>query len=76
LRLHPRYALLVVDGPFGLPIVIDGPRELERLNAVIAQTALALERLSSPDALEEVRGAIREYKESEKRHTLAGRRRH
>jgi hypothetical protein len=76
LRLHPRYAPLVVDGPFGLPMVIDGPRELERLDTVIAQTALALERLSSRDALEEVRGAIREYRDSEKRHTLAGRRRH
>ena len=28
------------------------------------------------DRLEEVRGAIREYRDSEKRHTLGGRRRH
>ena len=75
LRLHPRYAPLVVDGPFGLPMVIDGPRELERLDAVIEQIRVALERLSSRDALEEVRGAIREYRDSEKRQTLAGRRR-
>ena len=75
LRLHPRYAPLLVDGPFGLPMVIDGPRELERLDTVIEQIRLALERLSSRDALEEVRGAIREYRDSEKRQTLAGRRR-
>lgn len=75
LRLHPRYAPLIVDGPFGLPMVIDGPRELERLNTVIAQVRSALERLSSRDALEEVRCAIREYRAAEKRHMLAGQRR-
>ena len=75
LRLHPRYAPLIVDGPFGLPTVIDGPHELERLDAVIVQIRLALERLSCRDALEEVRNAIREYRDSEKRQTLAGFRR-
>jgi hypothetical protein len=62
LRLHPRYAALIVVGPFGFPVVIDGPRELERLDTIIARMACALERLSSRDALEEVRGAIREYR--------------
>ena len=56
-------------------MVIDGPRELERLDAVIVQIRSALERLSSRDALEEVRNAIREYRDSEKRQTLAGFRR-
>jgi hypothetical protein len=46
-----------------------------RLDTVIAQVRSALERLSSPDALEEIRGAIREYRDSEKRHMLAGWRR-
>ena len=64
-----------MEGPFGLPVVIDGPREVERLDTVIAQVRSALERLSSRDALEEVRSAIREYRDSEKRQTLAGRRR-
>ena len=76
LRLHPRYAALIVEGPFGVPMVIDGPREVERLDGVIAQLRSAVEHLSSRDALDEVRGAIREYRDSEKRHTLAGRRRH
>jgi hypothetical protein len=76
LRLHPRYAVLILEGPLGLPMVIDGPREVERLDTINAQLRAALERLSSRDALEEVRGAIREYRDSEKRHTLAGRRRH
>jgi hypothetical protein len=75
LRLHPRYAALIVEGPFGFPVLIDGPREVERLDTIIAQVRSALERLSSRDALEEVRSAIREYRDSEKRQTLAGRRR-
>ena len=74
LRIHPRYAPLVVDGPFGLPMVIDGPGEVERLDATIEQIRSALERLSSDGALQEIRGAIREYRDSEKRQTLAGRR--
>jgi hypothetical protein len=75
LRLHPRYAALIVEGPLGFPVVIDGPREVARLDATISQVRSAFERLSSRDALEEVRGAIREYRDSEKRQTLAGRRR-
>jgi hypothetical protein len=74
LRIHPRYALLVVEGPFGLPMVIDGPGEVERLDATMEQIRSALERLSSNGALQEIRGAIREYRNSEKRQTLAGRR--
>jgi hypothetical protein len=74
LRIHPRYAPLVVDQPFGLPMVIDGPGEVERLDAIIEQIRSALERLSSNEALQEIRGAIREYRDSEKRQTLAGRR--
>jgi hypothetical protein len=63
-RLHPRYAPLVADGPFGLPMVIDGPGEVERLDTIIEQSRSALERLSSNEALQEVRGAIREYRDS------------
>ncbi len=74
-QLHPRYAALIVEGPFGLPVVIDGSREVERLDTIIAQVRSALARLTSGDALEEVRSAIREYRDSEKRQTLSGRRR-
>jgi hypothetical protein len=73
LQLHPRYAPLLVEGPFGLPTVIDGPREVERLDTMTEQIRAALERLSSGHALEEVRGAVREYREAEKRHARAGR---
>ena len=75
MRLDPRYAVLIVESPFGSPVVIDGPREVERLDTINAQLRSALERLSSRDALEEVRSAIREYRDSEKRQTLAGFRR-
>jgi hypothetical protein len=67
LRLHPRYFPLIVEGPFGMPLVIDGPRELKRLDNNIEQIRFAIERLSSNEALQEVRGAIREYRDSEKR---------
>jgi hypothetical protein len=75
LRLQPRYAAVIVEGPFGAPMVVDGPREVERLDGMIAQIDSALKRLSSNEALTEVRGAIREYRDSEKRHALARRRR-
>jgi hypothetical protein len=75
LRLHPRYAPLIVEGPFGVPMVIDGPREVERLDAMIKQIDAGLQRLSSNEALQEVRGAIREYRDAEKRDARAGRRR-
>jgi hypothetical protein len=75
LRLQPRYAALIVEGPFGATRVIDGPREVERLDGMIAQIDAALQRLSSNEALTEVRGAIREYRDSEKRQALARRRR-
>jgi hypothetical protein len=75
LRLQPRYAALIVEGPFGAPMVIDGPREVERLDSMIAQIDAALQRLSSNQALTEIRGAIQTYRDSEKRQTLARRRR-
>jgi hypothetical protein len=73
LQLHPRYAPLLVEGPFGFPLVIDGRREQERLDTTIAQVRTALERLSSRDALDEIRDTIREYRNAEKRRqTLSG----
>ena len=75
LRLQPRYAALLVEGPFGVPMVIDGPREVERLDGMIAQIDAALQRLSSDQALTEIRTAIHEYRDSEKRRTFGGLRR-
>jgi hypothetical protein len=54
-------------------MVVDGPREVARLDGVIAQIEAALQRLASNEALAEVRGAIHEYRVSEKQHTLARR---
>ena len=56
-------------------MVIDGPREVERLDGMIAQIDAALQRLSSNQALTEIRGAIQEYRDSEKRQARARRRR-
>jgi hypothetical protein len=74
LHLHPRYAPLVVDGPFVLPLVIDGPREVQRLDSQAAQIESALARLSSDKALDEVRGAIRAWRDAERRDICTGRR--
>ena len=75
LRFHPRYAALIIEGPVGVPMVIDGLREMERLDGMIEQLDAARQRLSSNEALQEVRGAIRQYQVSERRQTIAGRRR-
>jgi hypothetical protein len=75
LRFHPRYTPLVSEGPFGLPMVVEGPREVERLDFEIEQIRSALERLSSTEPLDEVRSAIREYREAEKA-ARGGRRRY
>jgi hypothetical protein len=75
LKFHPRYAPLIVEGPFGAPMVIHAPGEAERLDAVIEQLSSGVERLSSDKALDEVRAAIRAYRELEKREAHSGRRR-
>jgi hypothetical protein len=67
-RLHPRYTALLIEAPFGLPMLVDGPGEVERLDFGIEQIGSAFGRLSSEEALDEVRGAIREHREAEKRH--------
>ncbi len=76
LPLHPRYAPLLIDAPFDLPMVVDGPREVERLDLEIEQIRSALARLSSSEGLDEVRGAVHEYREADKRRARGRRRRH
>ena len=56
LRLHPKYAPLLVDDAFGGPMVVDGPAEVERLDAQIAQLGAAIERLSTDQALAKCAG--------------------
>jgi hypothetical protein len=47
-------------------MIIDGPREMERLGILIEQIGAALQRLSSGDALLEVRGLeLRELQDNE-----------
>jgi hypothetical protein len=66
LRFHPRYAPLVVEGPYGLPTLIDGPSEAARLNVVIEQVRSGIEHMASTQALREVRRAIQEYRRAQK----------
>jgi len=70
LRLQPKYAPLLVESAFGAPMVIDGPAEVERLDAQIVQLAAAIERLSTDQALAEVRATIRDYQAARKRWTM------
>jgi len=65
LPFHPRYQpLLGADGPFGIPILIDGPAEVHRLDLVIAGLRSALERMATGRARHEVRGLIQAHRKA------------
>lgn len=66
LCFHPRYAALIVEDSFGAAGVIDGPREVARLDVVIGQVRDGIVRLASNERLQEVRGAIYEYRRVQK----------
>lgn len=67
LPLHPRYqSLVAAGGPFGQLVVLDGPAEVRRLDLVIEGLGVALERMITGNAWQEVRGAIREYREAQR----------
>lgn len=63
LRFHPRYAPLLVEGPFGAPMLIDGPREAAALDELIESLRIDVERLGSDEALTVVRETLRAYRE-------------
>lgn len=50
---------MVETAPFGVPMPIDGPAEVERLNFVIGTISASLERLAGEQSLSEVRDIIR-----------------
>ena len=75
LRFHPRYAPLIVDGPLGLPILIDGPREAAELDELIRCLRIDVDRFGSGDALGLVREAVRAYREALRREERAAQRR-
>ena len=66
LGFHPKYADLMVDGPFGLPTLMDGPSEAARLDLVIEQVRIGIEQMASGQALREVRRAIQEDRHVQK----------
>jgi hypothetical protein len=75
LRFHPRYASLIVEGPLGIPILIDGPREAVELDAVIEALRIDVERLDSKDAISVVRDTLRAYREAQQAKERAAARR-
>ena len=62
LRFHPRYAPLIVDGPLGMPILIDGPREAAKLDDLIESLRIDVERLGSDEAITVVRETLHAYR--------------
>jgi hypothetical protein len=64
LRFHPRYASLIVEGPLGIPVLIDGPREAVELDDVIEALRIDVERLASKEAISVVRDTLRAYREA------------
>jgi hypothetical protein len=64
LRFHPRYATLVVDGPLGMPMLIDGPREAAELDDLIESLRLDVERLRSNEAISVVRDTLQAYRKA------------
>src|SRR5262245_5054409 len=75
LRLHPRYAPLIVESPLGMPILIDGPREAAKLDGLIESLRIDVERLDSNEANTLVRETLRAYREARKAEERAAHRR-
>lgn len=75
LRFHPRYAPLIVEGPPGMPILIDGPREAAELDDLIESLRIDVERLDSNEAITLVRETLRAYREARKAEERAAHRR-
>jgi hypothetical protein len=64
LRFHPRYGPLIVEGPLGMPILLDGPREAAMLDDLIESLRIDVERLLSDEAITVVRETLRAYREA------------
>jgi hypothetical protein len=75
LRFHPRYAPLIVDGPLGMPVLIDGPREAAGLDDLIESLRIDVERLSSDNAIAVVRETLHAYREARQAEERAAHRR-
>lgn len=75
LRFHPRYAPLIVEGPLGLPILIDGPHEAAELDDLIESLRIDVERLGSDEAITVVRETLHAYREARQAEERAAQRR-
>ena len=75
LRFHPRYAPLIVDGPLGVPILIDGPREAAKLDDLIESLRIDVARLGLDEAITVVRETLHTYREARQAEERAAHRR-
>jgi hypothetical protein len=63
LRFHPRYEPLVgMDQRLGIPVMVDGPAEVQRLDGLIETMTGGLERMAAGQGLQEVQGLIEEHR--------------
>lgn len=74
LRFHPRYAPLLLDGPLGLPILIDVSHEAVVLDELIESLQIDVGRVGSNDALHMVRETVRAHREARQREQRGRRR--
>ena len=75
LRFHPRYAPLIVEGPLGMPILIDGARQAAELDDLLESLRIDVERLTSNEAITVVREALHVFRDARRAQERAARRR-
>jgi hypothetical protein len=79
LRLHPKYQTILVEDVLGMPRVIDGPAEVERLDFALSELRRATSLLTGANAIDHVRSLVREARAARRHDESAragGRRRH
>lgn len=77
LPLHPRYAELLEMEPLsGMPMAIDVPLEVARLDTRVTMLTDILRRLTTTDPLPHVRELIREHRQASQPPRRRGRARH
>jgi hypothetical protein len=75
LRFHPRYAPLIVAGPLGVPVLVDGPREVAKLDEVIESLRIDVERVASDEAITLILETLHAYREARQAQAQAAHRR-
>lgn len=62
LRFHPRYQPLLVVGTFGMPVLLDGPAEVQQLDLLIEGLRGTLERMAAGKVRQEIRNILQAHR--------------